>query len=393
MSLIEGLTKGKHVSFEGKECLKGNNDYYCYSNNSLIFKYMLRPYWNFFFRFFLKNISPNVITFAGLLCALPFFVFCLVVDETLQTKPPSAFCLIGGILIFFYQTLNNFNIKEKEKINIITSVQQIFHRICDVFSVICIIIGVGVAVGLSSRRLAHFTVVGMISFSIGIWEEYYIYSRNLSFFNGPTEGIMFASIIIVISGFFNTFSSLFKDLIYYGCIILGFVKFFFCIITVLYKVKQSRFRILMSVFTILWTPLNMIFMIIVVFEILPLSCEISFNENLGLWMLAFIPAFAITISEIGVSQICNQSFPFANGVVFADSLIILLFFFVYFYKNFNLLTKILVVLFVLNMAVYFRFVSDTFQVFYPKLEENVLFLFKEEANSDENNKSQILNSV
>ena len=114
---------------------------------SLTYKYLLSPWAQFCVDHFTPlTMAPNTITFIGLLGMLASYLvmwyYCPNLDEAVDSdsSPPSDndsiprwIFLFNGVMMFFYQTLDNMDGKQARRTENGTPLGMLFDHGCDAF--------------------------------------------------------------------------------------------------------------------------------------------------------------------------------------------------------------------------------------------------------------------
>jgi len=183
---------------------------------SLTYKYLLSPWAQFCVDHFTPlTMAPNTITFIGLLGMLASYLvmwyYCPNLDEAVDSdsSPPSDndsiprwIFLFNGVMMFFYQTLDNMDGKQARRTENGTPLGMLFDHGCDAINSplgsACWACAMGI--GPSSRVVMFATLTSsMIPFYTATWEEYYTGALVLPVINGPNEGILMGAALSVAS--------------------------------------------------------------------------------------------------------------------------------------------------------------------------------------------------
>lgn len=179
-------------------------------DESLVSRYLLTPYWNWFIKLFPLTIAPNTITLLGL-CIVAFNVVTLLYYDPLYltekdgaTGPPQWIYFTWAIGLFMYQSLDAVDGKQARRTGMAGPLGEMFDHGCDALNTTLEVV-------LASRALnlgrSWWTVASQIAtlanFYLTTWEEYHTGILYLGPFSGPVEGILMIVIIYVITGIFG----------------------------------------------------------------------------------------------------------------------------------------------------------------------------------------------
>ncbi|KAF0700023.1 Aste57867_9409 [Aphanomyces stellatus] len=182
---------GKYVSHEGSKNLK----LYSYkgTDHSLIYKHVLTPMNNFLMHYIPLWLAPNMITLLGLVAVIISHVFFAVYCPTLQGEAPSWLYAFAAIALFTYQTLDNLDGKQARRTDTSSPLGLLFDHGCDAINctigsmTMCCVAQFGPTWKAACMVLwINFAFIG------ATWEEYYTGSLELPIINGPTEGVLIA---------------------------------------------------------------------------------------------------------------------------------------------------------------------------------------------------------
>lgn len=210
---------------------------YSSSGSSLISKYVLGPYWNWFVTLFPTSVAPNTITLSGLLLVvanlLTLFYYdgemahstrlrahVLEKDGVLPTVPllprgglppalastpsategivPSWMLVVWSLCLFLYQSLDAIDGKQARRTGMAGPLGELFDHGCDALntSLEAILIAAITGLGRSSWTLVGL-VSAMANFFLTTWEEYHTHTLFLSSFSGPVEGILMLCVLFL----------------------------------------------------------------------------------------------------------------------------------------------------------------------------------------------------
>lgn len=118
------------------------------------------------------------------------------------TKPiPSWLCIVNGLCLFFYQTLDNLDGRQARKIKFGSPMGQFLDHGMDALSGILELISVCASfnLGASLKTFAFIMVMSILFFGT-IWEEYLTHYFYIGYFSGPIEGLFVLTVIQILVG-------------------------------------------------------------------------------------------------------------------------------------------------------------------------------------------------
>ncbi|OHS96361.1 Cholinephosphotransferase 1 [Tritrichomonas foetus] len=206
------------------------------TDNSILGTLFLRSFWNWLVEFFPKSVAPNTITFIGFLIEFVTFVITFSLSHCLTEKIPSWACILNGIGLFTYQTLDNLDGRQARRTGTSSPLGQFFDHGCDALTGVFIMIKVAATLNMGSNMITFIWVFTMgIGFVLTSWEEYITHSFYLGYLNGPDEGILLLSILHVFVGIFPDAADWFKTPIAYGIYLICLA---FTILPILFNVLR-----------------------------------------------------------------------------------------------------------------------------------------------------------
>ena len=177
---------------------------YSGGDSSPVYKYFLSPLAQFCVDTFMpRTVAPNLVTLFGLIASCTALICTLYFDPQLEGKGPRWVYLLTGVCVFTYQTFDNMDGKQARRTGSSSALGMLFDHGCDAINagLMCIPMGAVVATGWSTKiYMCIFS--SFVPFYFQTWEEYYLGSMVLPPFNGPSEGLLMAAGLCVIS-FFN----------------------------------------------------------------------------------------------------------------------------------------------------------------------------------------------
>ncbi|KOS21650.1 putative CDP-alcohol phosphatidyltransferase class-I family protein [Escovopsis weberi] len=179
---------------------------YKYSSvdKSPVSKYILGPWWNAFVEFLPLWIAPNMVTLLGFFFILANVGLMTVYIPDLVGPGPPWVYFSFAFGLFMYQTMDNVDGKQARRTGTSSGLGELFdHGIDSLNCTLASLLGVA-AMGLGTTRAGIITaLIPCLPMFFSTWETYHTHTLYLGFFNGPTEGILIACAIMVISGIYG----------------------------------------------------------------------------------------------------------------------------------------------------------------------------------------------
>ncbi|CAG8563104.1 11004_t:CDS:2, partial [Scutellospora calospora] len=169
-------------------------------DKSPIANYILKYYWNWAIDLFPRWMAPNLITLCGL-----GFVFINVLTviywiNDLVGPGPQWLYWTFPLGLWLYSTFDNVDGKQARRTGTSSPLGELFDHGCDALSCSFGAVVLAGALGLGhTYYAAAFLLVIIVPFYMSTWEEYHTGVLYLGYFNGPTEGVLGACILMIIS--------------------------------------------------------------------------------------------------------------------------------------------------------------------------------------------------
>lgn len=149
-------------------------------------------------------LAPNVITLIGIMAIYINILCILIYIPDLVGPGPSWLYYSFAAGLFFYQTMDNIDGKQARKTGSSSPLGELFDHGID--SLNCCLGGLvqSACMGMGSTpETALVTFITCIAMFASTWETYHTHTLYLGYLNGPTEGIIIAVGLMLISGIFG----------------------------------------------------------------------------------------------------------------------------------------------------------------------------------------------
>ncbi|RXW17687.1 hypothetical protein EST38_g8165 [Candolleomyces aberdarensis] len=180
------------------------------ADKSLVSRYVLNPFWNWFVTLWPLSVAPNTITLTGL-CIIIFNFATLIYYDPLYLverdgyhEPPHWVYFTWGIGLFLYQTLDAIDGKQARRTGMAGPLGEMFDHGCDALNTTlgCLLANRALGLGRSWWTVAS-QIATLANFYLTTWEEYHTGVLFLGYFSGPVEGILMIVVIYFITGIFG----------------------------------------------------------------------------------------------------------------------------------------------------------------------------------------------
>ncbi|KAF9237079.1 CDP-alcohol phosphatidyltransferase-domain-containing protein [Melanogaster broomeanus] len=179
-------------------------------DESLVSRYVLAPYWNWFIKLWPLTVAPNTITLLGLTIVVFNVITLLIYDPLYYTDkdgpsgPPQWIYFTWAFGLFMYQSFDAVDGKQARRTGMAGPLGEMFDHGCDAINTTLEVILAARALNLGrSWWTVASQIATLANFYLTTWEEYHTGLLYLGPFSGPVEGILMIVIIYLISGVFG----------------------------------------------------------------------------------------------------------------------------------------------------------------------------------------------
>jgi ethanolaminephosphotransferase len=184
-------------------------------DKSYVSKYILKPYWEFCTKLFPLSMAPNLITLTGFSFMVINLIFVIIFVPDLESPTSSWFYFSCALGLWLYSTFDNVDGKQARRTKQSSPLGELFDHGCDSLNCAVGSIVEAAALGLGQTYYSYiFTMITIFTFFFSTWENYYTGCLYLGYVNGPTEGIILGTIVMMLSGIFGV-EMWWKPLSYY----------------------------------------------------------------------------------------------------------------------------------------------------------------------------------
>ncbi|KAJ5037452.1 uncharacterized protein L3040_007627 [Drepanopeziza brunnea f. sp. 'multigermtubi'] len=307
---------------------------YKYSSvdKSLISNYILKHYWNAFVELLPLWLAPNMVTLLGFFCILTN-VICLVIWMPDLVGPgPSWLYYSFAFGLWMYSTMDNVDGKQARRTGTSSGLGELFDHGIDSLNCTLASLCETAAMGLGTSKAGIFTsLIPCLPMFFSTWETYHTHTLYLGVFNGPTEGLILACTLMILSGYYGPeiWTHRITDLVGHHYF-LGYHEFFgtysvrdlwvpvlvvslfgahlpFCVINVVKARRRDNLPV-MPVF-LEWTPMAVFTFSIGAWLFSPYSTLMPDN-HLVLFCLTMSFVFGRMTTKIILAHLTRQPFPY-----------------------------------------------------------------------------------
>ncbi|KAF9875720.1 CDP-alcohol phosphatidyltransferase [Colletotrichum karsti] len=173
-------------------------------DKSPISNYILRPYWNAAVELLPLWLAPNMVTLLGFFFILGNIGLLVVFMPDLVGPGPSWLYYSFAFGLFMYQTMDNLDGKQARRTGTSSGLGELFDHGIDSLNCTLASLLETAAMGLGCSKSGVFTaLVPCLPMFFSTWETYHTHTLYLGRINGPTEGILIACSVMVVSGIYG----------------------------------------------------------------------------------------------------------------------------------------------------------------------------------------------
>ncbi|EFR02039.1 cholinephosphotransferase 1 [Nannizzia gypsea CBS 118893] len=160
--------------------------------------------WNAFVELLPLWIAPNMVTLLGFGFIVGNVVLLEIYMPNLVGPAPSWVYYSFAIGIWMYSTMDNVDGKQARRTGTSSPLGELFdHGIDSLNCTLASLLEVA-AMGQGSTKIGAFTMlIPCLPMFFSTWETYHTHTLYLGYFNGPTEGLIIATSIIIAAGYYG----------------------------------------------------------------------------------------------------------------------------------------------------------------------------------------------
>ncbi|KAM0808027.1 putative Cholinephosphotransferase 1 [Seiridium cardinale] len=301
-------------------------------DKSPVSHYILRHWWNAFVEILPLWLAPNMVTLIGFFFILGNIGLLVLVMPDLVGPGPSWLYLSFAFGLFMYQTMDNIDGKQARRTGTSSGLGELFDHGIDSLNCTLASLLETAAMALGTSKSGVFTALcPCLPMFFSTWETYHTHTLYLGYFNGPTEGLLIACLVMALSGIYgpgiwtepivNLVGS--KNLLGYdhllgehsirdiwiviivGSLVVGHVPF--CVLNVVKARRKNNLPVL-PVF-LEWTPMAVYTLSIGAWLYSPYTTLRSEN-HLVLFCLTMSFVFGRMTTKMILAHLTRQPFPY-----------------------------------------------------------------------------------
>jgi len=160
--------------------------------------------WNACVEFLPLWLAPNMVTLIGFFFILSNIILLEIFMPDLVGPGPTWLYYSFAFGLFMYQTMDNIDGKQARRTGTSSGLGELFDHGIDSLNCTLASLLETAAMGLGTSKSGVFTALcPCLPMFFSTWETYHSHTLYLGVFNGPTEGILIACLIMAISGFYG----------------------------------------------------------------------------------------------------------------------------------------------------------------------------------------------
>ncbi|KAI5815453.1 CDP-alcohol phosphatidyltransferase-domain-containing protein [Pyronema omphalodes] len=173
-------------------------------DKSWISNHILRHYWNFMVELLPLWLAPNAVTLLGFgfivgnVCLLEAYI------PDLVGPAPSWVYYSFAFGLWAYSTMDNIDGKQARRTGSSSPLGELFDHGIDSLNCTLASLLETASMGLGATPAGAFTaLIPCLPMFFSTWETYHTHVLYLGYFNGPTEGLIIACLLMIVSGLFG----------------------------------------------------------------------------------------------------------------------------------------------------------------------------------------------
>lgn len=145
-----------------------------------------------------------MVTLLGFFCILGNVALLAIMDPDLVGPAQAWVCYSYAAGVWAYSTMDNIDGKQARRTGMSSGLGELFDHGIDSLNCTLASLLETSAMGLGPTRIGAFTaLVPCLPMFFSTWETYHTHTLYLGYFNGPTEGLMIAALLMIVSGIYG----------------------------------------------------------------------------------------------------------------------------------------------------------------------------------------------
>ncbi|PLN82881.1 sn-1,2-diacylglycerol cholinephosphotransferase [Aspergillus taichungensis] len=201
MSGILGRIQAIQESLSDDALLPLKSYKYSSVDKSFISNYILRHYWNAFVELLPLWMAPNMVTLIGFMFIVGNVFLIEIFVPDLVGPGPAWIYFSFALGMWMYSTLDNVDGKQARRTGTSSGLGELFDHGIDSLNCTLGALLETAAMGLGSTSLGAYTaIVPCLAMYFSTWETYHTHTLWLGYINAPTEGLLVAIALMIVSG-------------------------------------------------------------------------------------------------------------------------------------------------------------------------------------------------
>lgn len=289
------------------------------------------PQWNACVEFLPLWLAPNMVTLLGFFFIIGNVGLLELTDPDLTGPKDQWVYYSYAFGVWAYSTMDNIDGKQARRTGTSSGLGELFdHGIDSLNCTLASLLEVS-AVGLGPTKVGAFTaLIPTLPMFFSTWETYHTHTLYLGYFNGPTEGLILASTIMILSGVYGTgfwrtpvtrlvgFEDVLGEITMMDIWIPVLIGSFFVahLPSCVYNVIEARRAKKLSVLTpfLEWTPMVIFVGSLFAWLGSPYSHLLADN-HLALLCVTLAFVFGRMTTKIILAHLTRQPFPYWTGLL------------------------------------------------------------------------------
>ncbi|SMR52994.1 unnamed protein product [Zymoseptoria tritici ST99CH_1E4] len=179
---------------------------YKYSSVDLspISNHILRHYWNFCVDYLPLWLAPNMVTLIGFFFIIGNVALQQIADPDLTGPDHSWIYFSYAFGVWAYSTMDNIDGKQARRTGTSSGLGELFDHGIDSLNCTLASLLETSAMALGPTKIGALTaLIPCLPMFFSTWETYHTHTLYLGYFNGPTEGLILAATIMIVSGIYG----------------------------------------------------------------------------------------------------------------------------------------------------------------------------------------------
>jgi ethanolaminephosphotransferase len=176
---------------------------YKYSSvdKSYLSYYILRHYWNGFVKLLPLWLAPNMVTLLGFFFILGNVALLEIYVPDLVGPAPNWVYVSFGMGVWMYSTMDNVDGKQARRTGTSSPLGELFDHGIDSLNCTLASLLETAALAQGPSKTGSFTaLVPCLPMFFSTWETFHTHTLYLGYFNGPTEGLLIVTLMMLLTG-------------------------------------------------------------------------------------------------------------------------------------------------------------------------------------------------